>query len=319
MAASVRCSTTFVDMMNIILHKILSSGTVAARVDMEEVLLEVVQESKGRMDSTNIIRRPLMNSTRPLRQTTEDSILMFRHLVGIALLQEVSVTMDALVRHSQRRIPSNTLVVVVVVVVQVITAAYLTCLGVRNLATRDRVQALEFTWASKAVMKTQLAAMAIPRKCLGAQVLHSDNLVDVLDQPQMLPAEEFYHPLVRIRANRATAVIWAISCMASKDRSMVAVQGVWAATTKLEVKITKLADTELMAQDMVGTTTATAIVVDGVPAMGTIDSFHRFSRVLSLRIAAAHLGCFLALFSRKIGKVLIGRTAKRVTNLRWRL
>ena len=50
MVVNVRCLTTSVDMMINILHKILSSGMVAAKADTVEVHLEVLAASKGSMD-----------------------------------------------------------------------------------------------------------------------------------------------------------------------------------------------------------------------------------------------------------------------------
>ena len=50
MVVNVRCLTTSVDMMINILHKILSSGMVAAKADTVEDHLEVLAASKGCMD-----------------------------------------------------------------------------------------------------------------------------------------------------------------------------------------------------------------------------------------------------------------------------
>lgn len=93
MVESVRCLTTSVDMMTSILHKIISTGTVAAKLDMEGVPLEALEASKACMDNPTkgmecLPRLPMINTPR-LQQMLEHLVNNTRLLAEIALPQEV--------------------------------------------------------------------------------------------------------------------------------------------------------------------------------------------------------------------------------------
>lgn len=78
---------------------------------------------------------------------------------------------------------------------------------------------------------------------------------------------------VKVRASKATVDTWATRCMVSRARNTVEAQEAqeaWAAdTTNLEDRIIKQAATELTGLGTAQDSMETAIVVDGVPTMGT--------------------------------------------------
>ena len=157
-------------MMINILHKILSTGTVAAKADTEEVLSEVPEGSKACM--VNHIRdmgRPrkrAMTSIQRLQRTLVRSHSSTLHLVEIAPLLEVSVVMGAPGRHNHRNTLSS-----IPALVLAITVACLTCLGVLSLPTRGRTQDSALTLANKPATTTHFATMVNHRKYLVGPVL----------------------------------------------------------------------------------------------------------------------------------------------------
>ena len=224
MVVSVQCLTTSVDMMINILHKLLSTGTVAAKVDTEEVLSGVPEGSKACMvnhikDMVHPHRRVTTN-IQPLQQTLVRSHSSTPHLVGIALLREVLVVMDALGRHNRRNILSS-----IPALVLPITVAYLTCLGVLSQPIRGRTQGSAPTLAAnKAATMTHFATMVNRRKYLVVLVLLWASLEDVPDLLQMCQVRQDCHNLkhkVKVRVNKVTVDTWATRCMVSRPRSTV--------------------------------------------------------------------------------------------------
>lgn len=158
-------------MMISILHKLLSTGTVEAKADTEEVPSGVPEESKACMVShikgMGRLHRRAMTSIQPLQRTPVRSPSNTRHLVETALLPEVLVTMGALGRHNRQRILSNIPELVLPIMV-----ACLTCLGVLSRTIRGRTRGLAPTSASKAAMTILFATMGILRKYLVVPALH---------------------------------------------------------------------------------------------------------------------------------------------------
>ena len=158
-------------MMINILHKLISTGTVAAKVGMEVVLLEVLEGSKACM--VNLIKgmgrphRRATTSIQPLRRTRVPSHSSTRHLAETALLPEVSATMGVLDRRSQPRTPSNFLALVLATIV-----AYLMYLGVPIPTSRGRTRDSVLIWVNRAVMTTKSATIVTPPKYLVVRVLH---------------------------------------------------------------------------------------------------------------------------------------------------
>ena len=103
-------------MMISILHKLLSTGTVATKADMEEVPLEAPEGSKectvNHIKGMGRPHRQVTTTTRPLLPTQVPSHSSTRHLVEIALLPADSAIMGVLGRHSHPRIHSSILVLV---------------------------------------------------------------------------------------------------------------------------------------------------------------------------------------------------------------
>lgn len=158
-------------MMINILHKLLSTGTVAAKADTEEVLSEVPEGSKACM--VNHIKdmgrphRRVTTNIQPLQRTLVRSHSSTLHLVGIALLREVLVVMDALGRHNHQ----NTLSSIPALVLRIMVAC-LTCLGVLSQPIRGRTQGSALTLANKAATMTHFATMVNRRKYQVVPVLH---------------------------------------------------------------------------------------------------------------------------------------------------
>lgn len=157
-------------MMISILHKILSTGTVAAKVVMGEVLLEVAEGSKACM--VNHIKgmgrphRRAMTSIQPLQRMRVPSHSNTRHLVETALLPRVSATMGVLDLRNHLTTLSNILALVLVPIV-----ACLMYLGVPSRTFQGRTQGLVPTWVNRVVTRTNSATIAIRPKYLAVQVL----------------------------------------------------------------------------------------------------------------------------------------------------
>ena len=157
-------------MMISILHKLISTGMVAAKVGMEEVLSEVLEGSKACM--VNLIKgmarphRRATTSIQPLQRTQVPSHSSTRHLAETALLPEVSATMGALGRHSQPRTPSNFRALVLATIV-----AYLMYLGVPIRTSRGRIRGSLLIWVNRAATTTKFATLVIRPKYLVVQVL----------------------------------------------------------------------------------------------------------------------------------------------------
>ena len=259
-------------MMISILHKLLSTGTVAAKGDMEEVLLGAAEESRACMGNhirgTGLLHRQTTTTIQLLQRTRVHSHSSTRHPVERALLPEDSVLMGVLGRRNHRRTLSNFPALELATMV-----AFLMCLGALNRTTRDRIQGLALTWANRAVAMTRSATMVIRPKYLVAPVLRQASPEDVLDLLQMcLVRQDCHNPKgkAKVKVNKATVDTWAIRFMVSKVRSMEEAQEAWAAdTTNLEDRITKPVVMELTDLGMGPVSMETAIAVDGGPIMGT--------------------------------------------------
>ena len=158
-------------MMISILHKLLSTGTVATKADMEEVPLEAREGSKEcTVNPIKGMGRPhrqvTTTTTRPLLPTQVPSHSSTRHLVEIALLPAVSAIMGVLDRHSHPRIHSNILALVGATIV-----ACLMYLGALSRPIRGRTRDSVLIWASRAATTTHFATMVIHPKCLEVPVL----------------------------------------------------------------------------------------------------------------------------------------------------
>ena len=157
-------------MMISILHKILSTGTVAAKADTEEDLSEVAEGSKACM--VNHIKgmgrphRRAMTSIQPLQRTLVRLHNSTRHLVETALLPEVLVVMCARGRRSHRRILSSFPALVLA-----ITVARPTSSGALSQTTKGRTRDLALTLANRAATTTHFATLVIRRKYLVGPVL----------------------------------------------------------------------------------------------------------------------------------------------------
>lgn len=157
-------------MMISILHKILSTGTVATKVVMGEDLLEVPEGSKACMvnhiKGTGRPHRRATTSIRPLQRMRVPSHNNTRHLVETALLPRVSATMGVLGLRNLLTTLSNILALVLVTIV-----AYLMYLGVPSPTSPGRTQGLVPTWVNRVVTRTNSATIAIRPKYLAVQVL----------------------------------------------------------------------------------------------------------------------------------------------------
>ena len=129
-------------MMISILHKLLSTGMVAAKGGMEEVLLEVREASKACM--VNHIkgmgrppRRAMISIQRPLQMPSHSST---HPLVGTALLPEISATMRVLGRHNHPKILSS-----IPALVLAITVTCLTSLAVLSRISQGKTRGLGLT------------------------------------------------------------------------------------------------------------------------------------------------------------------------------
>lgn len=259
-------------MMISILHKLLSTGTVAAKVGMEEVLSEVPGGSKACMvnhiKGTGRTLRRRTTSIQHLQRIRAHSHSNTRHLAETALLLEVSATLGGLGRRNRRITLSNIPGLVLVIMV-----ACLMCLGVLSRPIRGRIRVLALTWSNRAATMIHFAIMVIRPKCLVAPVLRWASLEDVLDLLRMRQVKQDCHNLkrkVKARANKATVDTWAIRCMVSMAHNTVEAQEAWAAdTTNLEDKIIRPVATELTGRGMGQGSTGTAIAVGGVPTTGT--------------------------------------------------
>jgi len=137
MGANVRCLTTFVDMKTNILHKILSSGTEAARVDTEEGRLEAPVESKGCMGShinlTGCLHKHPTISIPPLQLMRVLSVSnSLQLLLEIALPLVITDVLD--LRNLQKILNSSE------PLGRVITAACLTLLDVLSRGIQDKAR-----------------------------------------------------------------------------------------------------------------------------------------------------------------------------------
>ena len=157
-------------MMISILHKLLSTGTVVAKADTEEVPSPVPEGSKACM--VNHIKgmgrphRQVTTSIQPLQRILVRSHSSTLHLVETALLREVLVIMGALGRRNHRNTLSSILALVLAIMV-----ACLTYLGVLSQTIRARAQVLALTWANKAATTTHFATMVNRPKYRVAPVL----------------------------------------------------------------------------------------------------------------------------------------------------
>ena len=157
-------------MMISILHKILSTGTVAAKVVMEEVLSEVPEGSKACMANpikgmgrphrrATISIQPLQRMRVPLHSST-------RHLVETALPPRVSATMGVPGLRNHLTTLNN-----ILALVQATIVAYLMYLGVPSRTSRGRIPGSVPTWVNRVVTTTNSATMVIRPKYLAVQVL----------------------------------------------------------------------------------------------------------------------------------------------------
>lgn len=158
-------------MMISILHKILSTGTVAAKVVMGEVLLEVPEGSKACMvNHIKVMGRPHRRATtsiQRLQRMRVPSHSNTRHLVETVLLPRVSATMGVLGLRNHLKTLSNILALVLVTII-----ACLMCLGVLSRTSLGRTQGLVPTWVNRVVATTNSATIPIRPKYLVVQVLH---------------------------------------------------------------------------------------------------------------------------------------------------
>lgn len=170
MVVNVQCLTTSVDMMINILHKLLSTGTVAAKAVTEEVLSEVPEGNKACMvnhiKDMELPHKRVTTSIQHLQQTLGRSHSSTLRLVEIAPLREVLVVMAALGRHNHRNILSSIPALALAIMV-----ACLMCLGVLSQPTKGRPLVLALTLANKAATTTHFAHMVNRRKSLVAPVL----------------------------------------------------------------------------------------------------------------------------------------------------
>lgn len=158
-------------MMTSILHKILSTGTVAAKVVMGEVLLEVPEGSKACMvnhiKGTGRPHRRATSSIPPLQRMRAPSHSNTRHLVETALLPRFLATMGVLGLRNHPTTLSNILALVLATMV-----ACLMYLGVPSRISQRRIRGLVPTWVNRVVMRTKSATIAIRPKYLAVQVQH---------------------------------------------------------------------------------------------------------------------------------------------------
>ena len=259
-------------MMTNILHKLLSTGTVEVRVDMEEVLLEAPEGSRvcmaNRIKGMEPPHRRAMTSIQPLQQTQVPLHSSTRHLVETALLQEVSVIMAVRGPRNHPRPLSNIPALVLATIVPC-----LMCLGVLSRISRGRTRGLVPTWVNRVVTRTRFAIIVTRPKDLVVQALRWASPEDVPDLLQMGQVRQHCHSRkdkVQVRASKVTVDIWAIRCMVSRVHISVEARAGWAAdTTNLEVKIIRRAATGLTVLVMGRVSMGTAIAVDGGPTMGT--------------------------------------------------
>ena len=157
-------------MMINILHKILSTGTVAAKAGMVEVLLGEPEVSRACM--VNRIRgmgHPHRQATTSIRHLRRTQVLLHSstpHPVGTALLPEASVTMGVLGQHNRPRILSS----IPALVLATITA-YLMCLGVPSPTSRGKVRGWVLTWVNRVGTRTNFAILATRPKYPVVQAL----------------------------------------------------------------------------------------------------------------------------------------------------
>ena len=261
---------TPVGMMINILHKLLSMGTVAARAVMEGVLLEVPGESKACMvnhiKGTGRPNKRATTSIRPLLRTRVPLHISTHLLVETVRLPEVSAAMGVQGRHSQRKTLSN-----IPALVLATMAACLMCLGVLSRAIKGRTPDSVPTWANRAVTTIHFAIIVTRPRGPMVPVLPWASLEDVQDLLQTSQVRQDCHSRKgKVRASKATVVIWAIRCMVSRARSTVEAQEAWVAvTTSPEDRTIKLVATALTAPDMARGSMVTATGVDGGRTMGT--------------------------------------------------
>ena len=158
-------------MMINILHKILSTGTVAAKGRMVEVLLGEPEVSRACM--VNHIKgmgRPHKRATTSIRHLRRMQVLLRSstpHPVGTALLPEASATMGVPGQHNRPRILSS-----IPVLALAIITAYLTCLGGPSRTSRGKPRGWVHTWVHRVGMRTKFATLAIRPKYPVVQALH---------------------------------------------------------------------------------------------------------------------------------------------------
>lgn len=157
-------------MMISILHKLLSTGTVAAKAGMEEVHSEVLAASKACMvNHIKVTGRPPRRATtsiQPLQRPRVHSHSSTLHLAETAPLLEVSAIMRVLGRHNHRTTLSS--------IPELVPATMVACLmylGALSRPTRGRPRGLAPTWANRAVTTTHFAIMVIRPRYLVAPVL----------------------------------------------------------------------------------------------------------------------------------------------------
>ena len=157
-------------MMINILHKLLSTGTVAAKAGMVEVLLGEPEVSRACM--VNRIKgmgHPHSRATTSIRHLRRMQVPLHSsipHLVGTALLPEASATMGVLGQHNRPRIRSSTPALVLATI-----TAYLMCLGAPSRTSRGRTRGSVLTWVNRVGTRTKFAILAIRPKYPVVQAL----------------------------------------------------------------------------------------------------------------------------------------------------
>ena len=263
---------TPVDMMINILHKLLSTGTVAAKAGTVEVLLGEPEASRACM--VNHIKRmghPHRRATISIRHPQPTQVLLLNstpHPVGTALLpEEASAIMAVLGQHKRPRIPSS-----IPALAPATTTAYLMSLGAPSRTSRGKTRGLVLTWVNRMGTRTKSAISAIRPKYPVVQALPWANPEDDLDPRRMRQARQHCHSRkdkVKVKANKVTVDTWAIRCTVNRVPISVEAQEVWAAdTTNREDRTIKRVATELTVPGMVPDSMGTTTGVDGGPTMG---------------------------------------------------
>ena len=157
-------------MMINILHKLLSTGTVAAKAGTVEVLLGEPEVSRGCM--VNHIKgmgHPHRRATTSIQHLRQTQVLLHSstpHLVGTALLPEASATMGVQGQHNRPRILNSFPALVPATI-----TAYLMYLGAPSRTSRGKTRGSVLIWVNRVGTRTKFAILAIRPKYLVVQAL----------------------------------------------------------------------------------------------------------------------------------------------------